>query len=163
MCEGADPEVLKWALASFDNMYLHWNGPSGMRRDRMIGTLPSGHRATSFINTILNRAYLLVFCEIGGTVRARHAGDDVEMCGSLEDLERILRDVQKSPIRMNPTKQSVGSVGEFLRVSFTESGGRGYIARSIASLVSGNWANEKERHAVEALNSVVNGIWQHLS
>jgi hypothetical protein len=125
------------------------------------GTLMSGHRATTFINSVLNAAYL--HREIPGfeAVTSVHVGDDVYIrAASGEHASDIVDRVVTSPLRVNPQKQSVGHVtAEFLRIAVSEGAARGYLARSIASAVSGNWANEAALSPPEVVTSVRNHVW----
>ncbi|GHN03311.1 RNA dependent RNA polymerase [viral metagenome] len=145
-CAGAPKEVLDWAVASWDNMWVRWvsDATGKLEKKRMVGTLPSGHRATTFINTILNTAYVrMVVGEAFDKVGSLHAGDDVVMWGDSEDISECINCVERSVLRVNRSKQSAGSVsGEFLRAAFCSSGARGYAARAISSAVSGNWVTE---------------------
>nr|AKE98370.1 RNA-dependent RNA polymerase [Trichomonas vaginalis virus 2] len=116
--------VLQWCVTSFDNMYInniHWKS-----------TLPSGHRATTFINSVLNRAYLLPFLQVSN---AFHTGDDVLLCGKADYATLI----NTAPYELNKTKQSFGPSAEFLRLHKHNDQVSGYPARAISSLVSGNW------------------------
>ncbi|NP_624323.2 RNA-dependent RNA polymerase [Trichomonas vaginalis virus 2] len=125
--------ILQWCVTSFDNMYInktHWNS-----------TLPSGHRATTFINSVLNRAYLLPFLQVAN---AFHTGDDVLLCGKA-DYATLINTV---PYELNKTKQSFGPSAEFLRLHKHNDQVSGYPARAISSLVSGNWL------------SFANPLWQ---
>jgi hypothetical protein len=57
---------------------------------------------------------------------------------------------------MNRTKQSLGQVGaEFLRIGIRRGHSVGYLARSVASVVSGNWASELRLGEREAMSSMV--------
>ncbi len=147
-CVGAPPEVLDWAVRSWDNMFVRWvSDASGkLEKKRMVGTLPSGHRATTFVNTILNAAYCRVV--IGDAYKdlgMLHAGDDVIAWGTSEHISSAIARVEESPLRVNRSKQSAGSEsGEFLRVAFNKKNAFGYTARAVASAVSGNWVTEAE-------------------
>jgi hypothetical protein len=147
-CAGAPHDVLSWAVESWDSMYVRWvsSRTGKLETKRMVGTLPSGHRATTFVNTILNAAYCrMVAGPDYNSVRSLHAGDDVIMSGGSEAISRIVANVERSPLRVNRSKQSVGNVGgEFLRVAYREKEAFGYMARAAASCVSGNWVTEAE-------------------
>jgi len=72
----------------------------------------------------------------------------------------LLTEISTSGLAMNPTKQSVGFLSsEFLRVATGRHASYGYGARSIASLVSGNWVNVKALGPLEAITSVVGTCW----
>jgi hypothetical protein len=158
-CKGAPEEVLSWAVSSFDSMFVHWLDDGGnLKEKRMVGTLPSGHRATSFINTILNAAYLMHVAQPHGAI-CRHTGDDIIISAHPDECERILRLCAGSSLRMNPSKQSIGPRGEFLRINIADSRAQGYTARAVSTLVSGNWVTESSGSQVSYLNGLLGGIW----
>lgn len=121
----------------------------------------SGHRATTFINTVLNSAYIRYVCGVQRlAVKSYHAGDDVYLSGTADNIESVFSKVLASRVRVNRSKQGLGTkVGEFLRVAFTADGARGYLARSIASLVSGNWVGETRASAAAAVQNYANQSW----
>jgi hypothetical protein len=160
-CAGAPQHVLDWAVSSWDAMFVHWSDAEGMHESRMVGTLPSGHRATSFVNTILNAAYCRYACgSLIDEVDSYHCGDDVIMLGRDDRLSKIVVAITKSSFRVNASKQSVGrACGEFLRVSFTRAGARGYLARAVSSLVSGNWVSETRLDKRAYVETMARGFW----
>lgn len=160
-CSGAPPEILHWAVQSWSNMHVHWGSGEKIESKRMVGTLPSGHRATSFINTILNAAYCrVVMDDLYDKVSSFHAGDDVVINGNSDVLSVIVPRFLKSQFRINKSKQSVGEAcGEFLRISYTKLYARGYVARGISSLVSGNWVTENRLDKRSYVETLVRGTW----
>jgi hypothetical protein len=158
-CRGAPVEVVSWALASLNETYLHWHDGEQLREEKMVGTLPSGHRATSFINTILNAAYVRHVCDATTGIRAFHTGDDIVMSGDSSACERVLRGVIASKLRTNPSKQAIGPIGEFLRVGFGRDGARGYTCRAISTLVSGNWVSDVIGSQKAIATNLVSGFW----
>ncbi|BAU79506.1 RNA dependent RNA polymerase [Diatom colony associated dsRNA virus 11] len=128
---------------------------------RLLGTLMSGHRATTIINSILNYAYLLVANEDIKNMDSVHVGDDIlVMADNAAQAFRLLDSVRSSGVRMNPLKQSVGvKTSEFLRVAVGPVEAWGYLARSIGSIVSGNWVGETALDPREALSSIVASAW----
>jgi hypothetical protein len=160
--EGAPPEVREWAIGSWDNIFYHWlDGEGEMQVRKSCGTLPSGHRATTFINTVLNAAYCMYANEeVYSKLESYHCGDDVVMFGKERDISDYVVAVAESPFRINPAKQSVGSrTGEFLRVSFNETEARGYGARGISSMVSGNWVTETLLDKKSYVETLLRGLW----
>jgi hypothetical protein len=148
-------------MDSFDNSYI-WDStfcPDGVKS---VGTLFSGHRATSFINSILNAAYLRV--AVGRDfwrTTSLHTGDDVLVTSNDANLiDGIVKNVLDGRLRINPSKQSLGQVNaEFLRVSFNKDGGTGYLCRAIGSLVSGNWVSLKQLDELEYIDSMLAQAW----
>lgn len=143
---GAPEAVRQWAINSWDNMFVRWVSTSSgkLEKRRMIGTLPSGHRATTFVNTVLNAAYCrTVIGEDYKLLGCLHAGDDVIMWGGAAPLSNAIARVEASPLRVNRSKQSIGNVsGEFLRVAFNRKEAYGYLGRAISGCVSGSWVTE---------------------
>nr|AED99798.1 RNA-dependent RNA polymerase [Trichomonas vaginalis virus 4] len=135
--------VLDWCITSFDNMTI--------RDKKWRSTLPSGHRATTFINSVLNRAYLLPYI---GTIVSYHCGDDVLLCGDYDYQNLITR----LPYELNPSKQSFGPHAEFLRLHRHGEKVIGYPTRAISSLVSGNWLSTTSWNWQPSLLSVTNQI-----
>jgi len=149
-------------ISFFENTWLYYKGRC---YGQSSGTLMSGHRATSFVNTVLNRAYLLVAYPELNKLRSIHVGDDVFIAAPDSGVAAAVLDaVGASGVRMNPTKQSIGrGVSEFLRMAIGADGTYGYVARSIASIISGNWVSEKRLSLDEAMNSLVNSSWSMIN
>jgi len=155
---GYDEVMTSRLLGSFDRSRVFVTGKD---MGYLKGTLMSGHRCTSFVNSILNYAYLLYYVpEIEG-MQSIHVGDDVYISApTIEATERIMNRVKSSPLRMNPMKQSIGFLSaEFLRIAHTETHANGYIARAIASTISGNWVSLVRASAEEGLNSMLSNAW----
>jgi hypothetical protein len=159
--EGAPPEVKDWAVRSWSNTYVHWLEGDNMREELMVGTLPSGHRATTFINTVLNAAYCFYASDdMMRGLESYHCGDDVIVFGPENKISQFITNVTASPFRVNPSKQSVGfEVGEFLRVAFTRESASGYGARGISSMVSGNWVTEHRLDKKSYVETMLRGLW----
>ncbi|UHK03339.1 MAG: RNA-dependent RNA polymerase [Hangzhou totivirus 4] len=162
----------------FEELCAHINAPSWYRDKlaasfhstllpvdggwvRSAGTLMSGHRATTFINSVLNAAYVRASMGASSfdTSFSLHAGDDVFFrCDTPNNCVSILTSARARGCRMNPTKQSIGFKGaEFLRVAVRGDACYGYVARSIASFVSGNWTTEGVPTPRDALQSAITG------
>ncbi|AYD49682.1 RNA-dependent RNA polymerase [Fusarium asiaticum victorivirus 1] len=142
-------------VASFDRSYITWGG----RKHRVLGTLMSGHRGTTFINSVLNAAYIRA--AVGGPkfdgLISLHTGDDVYIrAPTLSDCAEILDRTRDYGCRMNPTKQSIGfRRAEFLRMGIGDRAAYGYLARSVAALASGNWFNPNPLTPWEGFNSLI--------
>ncbi|AAD11601.1 RNA dependent RNA polymerase [Sphaeropsis sapinea RNA virus 1] len=136
---------------------MHVNIAGHMRP--WLGTLPSGHRGTTIVNSVLNAAYIRM--ALGGPafdkLTSLHTGDDVYIrADTLTSCEWILDRVRSVGCRINPAKQSVGfGTGEFLRMAITQRETRGYLARSVASFVSGNWTNQNPLDPADALRTAI--------
>lgn len=84
---------------------------------KVLSTLMSGWRLTSFMNTVLNRVYL----EMAGigtlSNYALHNGDDVfAVCDEWTQVRGLLSNTETLGLRAQMTKQAIGTIGEFLRV-----------------------------------------------
>jgi hypothetical protein len=156
---GAPEEIRQWAIESLQNMFVHWHDGKELRRERMVGTLPSGHRATTFINTILNTAYIWFVNGGKPDLEMLHTGDDVVGSGSIEECSKLMSTVLDSSLRTNISKQAIGKRGEFLRAGFTNDLARGYVPRAISSLVSGNWITTGTNSKVSFINNVLGACW----
>lgn len=134
---------------------------NGVDKGWSRGTLMSGHRATTFINSVLNEAYLTAVSPRFGGLKSVHVGDDVYV--SVRDMAEaaaILRDIDASDLRVNPVKQSVGFYcAEFLRMAMTRDAAYGYVARCIGSIVDGNWENDVALEPLQALRGMCQSSW----
>lgn len=160
-------ELLDKLVASFDNGTItvplsraEHNVRTG-RHYKIAGTLMSGHRATSFINSVLNRAYLLTVDKHFADVFALHVGDDVCcVCRTRHQAALLIAATMLSGVRINPVKQSVGEVTfEFLRTATSGDTTYMYVARSISSFVSGNWTSLNILNPMEALTTMARAAW----
>jgi hypothetical protein len=153
---GYPPHLADKLVSSFDQHHLYLGS---QHMGRVLGTLMSGHRLTTFINSVLNKGYLDI--ELGEDFMDRaislHVGDDVYLgVGSYREADFVLSTIRQSPLRMNPAKQSVGhTTTEFLRVASESRYSYGYLARCVASITSGNWVNELSLAPLEALTNIV--------
>ncbi|AZT88633.1 RNA-dependent RNA polymerase [Colletotrichum eremochloae totivirus 1] len=142
-------------VSSFEKMYISHGG----REFHVKGTLMSGHRGTSFINSVLNAAYIR--CAVGGPTFDRmvslHAGDDVYIrARTLSEAATLLEDCKRFGCRMNPTKQSIGFThAEFLRLGIGKYSAHGYLARSLSTLVAGSWVDLDPMKPEEGLVSAI--------
>nr|QDB74982.1 MAG: RNA-dependent RNA polymerase [Pericornia byssoides totivirus 1] len=153
---GYPPELAAKLITSFDRMDIY---AEGEYQGRVRGTLMSGHRTTTYCNTVLNEVYLAL--EVGRAnldkYNSLHVGDDVYLgVASYQEAGYVLERVATSQLRMNPAKQSVGHVTtEFLRIASEARYSYGYLARAVASITSGNWVNELALAPLEALTNMV--------
>jgi len=101
------------------------------------GTLFSGWRLTTFMNSVLNRIYLKWAGSLEHAVTSVHSGDDVyASVRCLNDAEQFLRKARAHGIRAQPSKAATGSIAEFLRIDHRgETTGSQYLPRACATLV----------------------------
>jgi hypothetical protein len=128
--------AMNWTIKSIDNMVIHdLSGTNTTYQAR--GTLLSGWRLTTFVNSVLNSIYVKkIIPREGNVIRSVHNGDDV-LCGikNLATLTRMLKKAGDYNIRIQPSKCAVGGMAEFLRVDHLSHENGQYLARGIATLV----------------------------
>ncbi|QIJ70039.1 RNA-dependent RNA polymerase [Eimeriavirus sani] len=142
-CVGVEPEEAQKLIDSLANMEVYLEGE---RLGRVTRSLMSGHRGTSFINSVLNAAYIRVVLgsQAYDRLQAFHVGDDVLVfCRSWSEGYDLLDSMSRAGFHLQSKKQSIGRQGfEFLRMAGNRYSAHGYLARSVASTVSGNWTTD---------------------
>jgi hypothetical protein len=143
-------------VSSFDHVYICT--PDGPKR--VTGTMMSGHRCTSLINSVLNKAYLMALYPPLEHMSTVHVGDDVYVgARSFGEAEALLDSVS-GKVRINPLKQSIGTESfEFLRVATRGSNSYGYLARAVATSVGGSWVTTTESRVKDKLTTFVSNAW----
>jgi len=163
------PFLRETLIRSLDSEYIVRAG----QRHHVAGTLMSGHRGTTFFNSVLNAAYIRAAAgaDLYDRIFSLHTGDDVyARVPTTHEVEKILDGAAEIGCRLNPTKQSIGHTrAEFLRCAFGPSGAYGYVARSIATIASGNWTSsaplppqELLTHFMGVTRSIINRSGQKL-
>lgn len=136
-------EAIDWVIDGLEHQIVEF--PDG-HRCHINGTLMSGWRLTSFVNTMLNYAYFRLaeeYCWEQGVsslsdMHAVHSGDDVFVAVS---SPRAAQDIKKGlkaiGARLQASKCFFGSVAEFLRVDALSPDitGAQYLARSVSTMV----------------------------
>ncbi|BDN79612.1 putative RNA dependent RNA polymerase [Noggi virus] len=160
---GYDTILGERLVQSFDHMYIkqaYVRGKATVLR-HVAGTLMSGHRATSFINSVLNRAYLLVAAPEIRPMFALHVGDDTLIrVPDRVTAATIICKCTNAGLRMNPVKQSIGDVTfEFLRSATCGNCTYMYAARCVSSFISGNWTSMHKLQPDEAATTFARAAW----
>uniref|UniRef100_A0A2V0RBD8 RdRp n=1 Tax=viral metagenome TaxID=1070528 RepID=A0A2V0RBD8_9ZZZZ len=153
---GYPADLAATIVNSFDNVLLVLGTELA---GTILDTLMSGHRATTFINSVLNAAYIIAVSPTAwAKMTSMHTGDDIfAIFATIAEFEELVDAMRKVGLRLNPMKQSVGYItAEFLRCAVTDFGAIGYYPRSVASCISGNWVNDNALEAEESLNSMLN-------
>jgi hypothetical protein len=156
---GYDTDKSANLIKSFDHMRIF---AEGVDCGYATHSLMSGHRGTTFINSVLNCAYLRVCAgQLWSEIDSIHTGDDVyASTTSYDAIDTLLRKAKELNIRLNPMKQSIGFVGaEFLRVGIGHRACYGYAARSISRAVSGNWEVADPHDPSESLSTWSSMAW----
>lgn len=154
--------AMEWVIASVDNVHVNNNEGGRGERYRVRGSLLSGWRLTTFINTVLNYIYFKGSGALnaGGVVDSVHNGDDVLL--SIRNI-RAAVEVHDRMARINaraqPTKCNVYSIGEFLRVEHKidmEKGlGAQYLARGMATLAHSRVESQAPTRLCDAVKAMV--------
>jgi len=155
MRTGYDPTYLDRLIASFDRMQAF---VAGRLVGKISATLMSGHRGTTFMNSILNTAYIYAAApELVAQFDSLHTGDDVvARFSSYEDVDLLLNRLRERGVKINPMKQSIGTIAyEFLRMSINNRYAIGYLPRSLCSLVNGNWENTNKLDPHELISTMI--------
>jgi hypothetical protein len=129
-------KAMWWTRQSLDDVVVHDN--MGLKRSyKAAGTLLSGWRLTTFMNSVLNKVYTAKL--LGSKMlerRAVHNGDDV-IAGvrSFGDVITVLNNARKFNIRLQASKCAVAGIAEFLRVDHVRGSTGQYLARNISTVV----------------------------
>lgn len=129
---------LRWTIDSLETQVVKYNELG--ETVEIKGTLLSGWRLTSFINTVLNRVYLNNVGLEGDCVYALHNGDDMyATTRNVKQAMDIVRRAKHSGVRAQLAKTNIGTIGEFLRVDTRAKvkTGAQYLARAVATAVHG--------------------------
>lgn len=129
-------EAGKWAVQSVANTIIE--DRSGTKTTyKSEGTLMSGWRLTTFINSVLNYIYTQA-CTVGVKEAGYsvHNGDDVLMgINRPSTLAMILTNARERNVRIQKTKCAFGGIAEFLRVDHRRGEFGQYVTRSVATLM----------------------------
>lgn len=127
---------VNWTIESVDEQIVH--DTINNTSYKTNGTLFSGWRLTSFINTALNYCYLAESDIDKYTRLHMHNGDDVyaTVC-NLKQAVDLYVSAKNNSIRANMTKMSIGTIAEFLRTDMRsdENSAEQYLARGISTFV----------------------------
>ncbi|UWL52193.1 fusion protein [Exobasidium gracile totivirus 1-2] len=125
--------AMAWALQSVYHQRVEGKDPYHSK-----GTLLSGWRLTTLVNTLLNHIYLDHAGALKLAVDSVHNGDDVlAYTSTLKDAQTFIMRARQAGIRAQPAKCAIGGLAEFLRVdrASVERTGAQYLTRGIATAV----------------------------
>ena len=161
MTEDQD-RAMQWVIHSAADMTIHCNEAKRNDVYRANGTMLSGWRLTTFMNSVLNYVYFVVSgaLDTSGVVDSVHNGDDVLLSvRSLKTVLSIDRKMSAINARSQPTKCNVFSIGEFLRVEHkvdkTDGLGAQYLTRAAATMVHSRVESQAPLRVTEALKAYV--------
>jgi hypothetical protein len=109
-----------------------------MKGYKTAGTLLSGWRLTTFMNTVLNYVYTHQAVGSNSNMVSTHNGDDVlASINNLTELVSLLKGSKEINVRYQRTKCYFSSIAEFLRVDHHQGTGAQYLARAVSTFVHG--------------------------
>ena len=114
MSEG-QRKAMKWTILSVANMFAL--DPNKNEWYRLNGTLLSGWRLTTFMNTVLNWAYMDIAgaFDVSGFSDSVHNGDDVMISlNTVNAAVQIMDRMHAINARAQVTKCNILSISEFL-------------------------------------------------
>lgn len=154
----------EWCLKAVHNQYVAGSSLCGGTY-KTNGTLFSGWRLTTFVNTVLNYVYCKVIFNDANVVcyGSLHSGDDVfTHIKTVAQVQAIIRSAKKFNIRLSLTKCSLMSVAEFLRVDHRHGSDKQYLARNISTVVHGRTESQQHGDVIEALKSNETRLCEYL-
>ncbi|UTQ50479.1 MAG: RNA-dependent RNA polymerase [Koper totivirus 1] len=154
--------AMEWVVASVENMIVNNNETVTKQKYKIKGTLLSGWRLTTFMNTILNYVYFKIagVFNVAGVSDSVHNGDDVLL--SIRNLKAAVMTHDRMAAinaRAQASKCNVFSIGEFLRVEHKvdkETGlGAQYLTRGMATLAHSRVESQAPVRVVDAVKAMV--------
>lgn len=123
-----------WVVSALHDMQVRV-APHDSRQYRAVGTLLSGWRLTTFVNTVLNYCYVTI-AKQGQHIPTLHSGDDV-LAGvkSFSQARALEQALVAKGCRLQAAKCFLGSLCEFLRIDHLSQGSGQYLARATSTAV----------------------------
>jgi hypothetical protein len=120
------------------------------------GTLLSGWRLTTFMNSVLNYIYTqMIMAEKGNPSAGLHNGDDVLIgVNNLGAVQTAAKNSRKYNVRMQPAKCAFGAIAEFLRIDHKRGSKGQYLSRAVATLVHSRIESRISTDARDLINSM---------
>lgn len=149
-------KAMGWVMRSMDEMVVHDN-IGGQGTYTAAGTLFSGWRLTTFMNSVLNAVYseeIYEPTEARHPMRSVHNGDDIILgMYNAQQAQKMLCNAIRLNVRAQPTKCAFGAVAEFLRVDRKAAGGGQYLARAVATLIHSRIESGPAMSLLDAIRS----------
>jgi len=145
-------DSVQWLIRSLENMYVVQ--PDGTKY-RASGTLLSGWRLTTFMNTVLNYVYTMIMM---GESRfaTTHNGDDIlGAITNLNEIRNLEEKAVKHNVRFQTSKCYLGAIAEFLRVDHYKGNGSQYLARAISTYVHGPTEMAIPNDPIAVINAIL--------
>lgn len=150
-------KALQWTADSISNQIIHDN--TGTKTVyKANGTLLSGWRLTTFVNSVLNAIYSdAVLKGVKKQGSSLHNGDDVIIgATTMEVARRSVHVGRKMGIRIQPSKCAFAAIAEFLRVDHARGSKGQYLSRACATLVHSRIESKPSTDARDLVESMEN-------
>nr|CAH2618958.1 RNA-dependent RNA polymerase [Porphyridium purpureum toti-like virus 1]CAI5383886.1 RNA-dependent RNA polymerase [Porphyridium purpureum toti-like virus 1] len=147
--------AMEWTIRSVEDMRVNGNPTLGVTPYRLRGTLLSGWRLTTFINSMLNRIYLEESGSIEDAMYAIHSGDDVlASVVSLNDAMSFIKKAEAIGVRAQISKMNISSIAEFLRIDHKgQTTASQYLTRAVATIVHSRMETSQAYDSVEYIEA----------
>ncbi|ABU55399.1 RNA-dependent RNA polymerase [Black raspberry virus F] len=156
----AQASAMEWVCQSVKEMIVNNNEVQPPEKYKLKGTLLSGWRLTTFMNTVLNYIYFRISgaLKTPDVVDSVHNGDDVLLSiNNLKAAVEVDSRMAKIGARAQAAKCNVFSIGEFLRVDHKISREKGvgaqYLSRAAATLVHSRIESQAPLRLIEAVKA----------
>ncbi|APG76048.1 hypothetical protein 2 [Wuhan insect virus 26] len=128
------------------------------------GTLMSGWRLTTFINSVLNYVYTQALISGSHAMsRSVHNGDDVLLgIRNFKIVRDIVARADKYNVRLQRTKCAFGGLAEFLRVDHMRGDYGQYLTRNIATVMHSRIESKIAVSAVDVVQAMEDRLREYL-
>lgn len=153
----------KWTKESIKSLIVHDNMGTKTTYEAE-GTLLSGWRLTTFMNSVLNYIYTKHICGKEMPFKnSLHNGDDVILgVNNLKIAQTATKLAIKSKVRLQRSKCAFAGIAEFLRVDHIRGSKGQYITRACATLAHSRIESKMStdaRDLIESMESRLNDCW----
>lgn len=150
-------EAARWTADSVAAQVIHDN--VGLKETyKAKGTLLSGWRLTTFMNSVLNYIYTRMIA--GNKMHNKsslHNGDDVLIgTKTLAITQACLRNGRKFNVRMQSSKCAFGAIAEFLRIDHRRGSKGQYLSRAVATIIHSRIESRISTDARDLVQSMEN-------
>nr|QIP68070.1 RNA-dependent RNA polymerase [Erysiphales associated totivirus 15] len=144
-------ESINWVIRAQEKTIVKDNGGTY----KTEGTLMSGCRLTTFINTVLNYIYIKIMTK-GDLIKSLHSGDDVlTTVTTYSQLQSLKAGAERHNVRFQESKCVFAAVTEFLRVDHKQAMGAQYLARGVATFTHSPLENVMPKDSVEHCKALI--------
>nr|QIP68061.1 RNA-dependent RNA polymerase [Erysiphales associated totivirus 10] len=149
--------ALDWTRQSIERQTITDN--TGLKqRYSASGTLMSGWRLTTFMNSVLNYVYIQYMLKDDyRALPSVHNGDDVLLAvRNLKTVRNMFKNAIDCDIRVQPTKCAFGGIAEFLRIDHVRGSKGQYLSRAVATMIHSrveSRPNPNARDLIEAMEN----------